>query len=101
PIGLFADNYTKAGVVTPNRDITIDGKTVSTGSSPTFQSVQAAFAALGLDVGTSLFSPATGDFVVKLETVAGIFARDAELIHADFIVPAPPPSPMGPPVPVF
>jgi LysM repeat protein len=101
PIGLFVDNYTASGVVTPNLSITIDGKTISTGATPTFQSVQAAFAAAGLDAGTSPADPATGNFVVKLATVSCIFAPDAKLTHADFIVPQPPPSKTGPAVPVF
>ncbi|HKS08900.1 MAG TPA: LysM domain-containing protein [Pyrinomonadaceae bacterium] len=91
-IGLYIDNYTATGVVAPNLIIVIDGKEVDTGSDPTFESVEAAFSDLGL---------AQPDFVVKLQTVEGIFVPDANLTHADFIVPQPPPSQIGPAVPVF
>jgi LysM repeat protein len=91
-IGLYADNFTLAGVVAPNLDIVIDGMTVNTGQTPTFESVETSFASLELD---------RGDFVVKLENVTGIFAPAAKLTHADFVVPQPPPSQAGPSVPVF
>ena len=91
-IGLYADNFSLAGVVAPDLDITIDGVTVNTGQTPTFESVETAFASLGLD---------RGDFVVKLENVTGIFAPAAVLTHADFVVPQPPPSQAGPALPVF
>lgn len=91
-IGLYQDNYTATGVVAPNLEITIDGVTVKTGEDPTFEGVEQAFSSLGLD---------TGDFVVKLENVPGIFAATAKLTHADFIIPQPPPSQTGPSVPVF
>lgn len=91
-IGLYVDNYTATGVVAPNHIIEIDGQVVDTGENPTFQSVEAAFSSLGL---------AQPDFVAKLQTVEGIFVPAANLTHADFIVPQPPPSQIGPAVPVF
>jgi LysM repeat protein len=91
-IGLYMNNFVATGVVAPNKLIEIDGMVVDTGPAPTLQSVETAFSPLGVD---------RGDFVVKLETVQGIFVSAANLTHADFIVPQPPPSQPGPAVPVF
>lgn len=91
-IGLYIDNYTATGVVAPNLVIEIDGVVIDTGPNPTLQSVETAFSPLGL---------AQPDFVVKLQTVEGIFVPAANLTRADFIVPQPPPSQIGPAVPVF
>lgn len=91
-IGLYLNNYTTTGVVAPNLEIEIDGVEVNTGPDPTFESVEEAFSELELD---------QADFVVQLQTVEGIFVPGANLMHADFIVPQPPPSQIGPSVPVF
>ena len=85
-IGLYQDNLTAPNVVAPGLTIQIGGIEYTTNEQSTLLDIQNAFAPLELS---------TGDFVVELETVDGIFRATAMLTHADFIVPQPPP-PTGP-----
>jgi LysM repeat protein len=91
-IGLFNDNYTASAVVAANLNIEIQGVTINTGTNPTLKSVEEAFSSLELEQAA---------FVAKLQNVSGIFASTAKLMHANIIVPKPPVSGPGQPVPVY
>ena len=79
-VGLYVENRTTPGVVTPKKEITIDGVTRDTGAAPTLESVETSFSSLGLD---------TGSFVQKLQGVTGLFLDAAVLKYATCFVPQP------------
>jgi len=91
-VGLYVENLTTTGIVRPNIDITIDGLTQNTGAAPTLATVEKSFAPLGLD---------TGSFVLKLQSVTGLFLDAAVLSYATFFVPQPARTPTTTAPPTF
>jgi LysM repeat protein len=94
PVGLLWQNWTVAQLVAPNIAVTINGTTVTTNDSSTFDSIYQSFA-----------KPLTrSDYAAAIQNLLGILRADKKVEVADFITPQPSPRPgdqPGPTMPWF
>jgi LysM repeat protein len=78
PIGLLQNNLTVPNLVAPGLTITLDGISVTTDASTTFQKLYDAFSSLSMPLPT---------FAGKIGGIEGIFQPLKTVTYADFIVP--------------